>query len=124
MKAAVDRASSPESGRPGLVGAGAGAGADVDVGLDVGVGVGVPGPSAIGAVAIRAMLKRSHQCEGKPAAGRPRRVLRAPRIPEEASPRGYFLSERMGLVATGRGFTAAWAVPEVPGRAAVHASTS
>ncbi|GHB32638.1 hypothetical protein GCM10010306_027440 [Streptomyces umbrinus] len=99
-----------------MAGAGAGAGADV--------GLGVPGPSAIGAVAIRAMLKRSHQCEGKPAAGRPRRVLRAPRIPEEASPRGYFLGERMGLVATGRGFTAAWAVPEVPGRAAVHVSTS
>ncbi|WP_405953951.1 sialidase family protein [Streptomyces phaeochromogenes] len=51
-------------------------------------------------------------------------MRRAPRIPDEASPRGYFLGERMGLVATGRGFTAAWAVPEAPGRAAVHASAS
>ncbi|MDQ0954861.1 hypothetical protein QFZ24_008784 [Streptomyces phaeochromogenes] len=51
-------------------------------------------------------------------------MRRAPRIPDEASPRGYFLGERMGLVATGRGFTAAWAVPDAPGRAAVHASTS
>ncbi len=50
-------------------------------------------------------------------------MRRAPRIPDEASPRGYFLGEQMGLVATGHRFTAAWAMPDAPGRAAVHSSS-
>ncbi|MEV6996222.1 sialidase family protein [Streptomyces sp. NPDC093982] len=49
-------------------------------------------------------------------------MRKAPRIPDEASPRGYFLGEQMGLAATGRGFTAVWAKPDAPGRAAVYAS--
>ncbi|MEV1081268.1 sialidase family protein [Streptomyces sp. NPDC050211] len=48
-------------------------------------------------------------------------MRRAPRIPDEASPRGYFLGEQMGLVADKGGFMAAWAAPDTPGRAAVHA---
>lgn len=48
-------------------------------------------------------------------------MRQAPRIPDASSPRGYFLGEQMGLVATGHGFTAAWAAPDVPGRAAVYA---
>lgn len=47
-------------------------------------------------------------------------MRQAPRIPDASSPRGYFLGEQMGLVATDRGFTAAWAAPESPGRAAVY----
>ncbi|OLT10073.1 hypothetical protein BJF79_04915 [Actinomadura sp. CNU-125] len=47
----------------------------------------------------------------------------APRIPDEASPRGYFLGERMGLVAAGRTFAVAWAVPDAPGRAAAFVRT-
>ncbi|WP_405573659.1 glycoside hydrolase [Streptomyces sp. NBC_01167] len=47
-------------------------------------------------------------------------MRQAPRIPDASSPRGYFLGEQMGLAATGRGFAAAWAVPDVPGSAAVH----
>ncbi|MGW0822847.1 hypothetical protein [Streptomyces sp. NPDC002845] len=50
-------------------------------------------------------------------------MRQAPRIPDEASPRGYFLGEQTGLVATGHGFTSAWAEPDAPGRAAVHATT-
>ncbi len=48
-------------------------------------------------------------------------MRRAPRIPDASSPRGYFLGEQMGLAATDRGFAAAWAVPDAPGRAAIHA---
>ncbi|ANS62362.1 BNR/Asp-box repeat-containing protein [Streptomyces lincolnensis] len=69
-------------------------------------------------------------CAGSSATWRETRLTptpfdmrRAPRIPDEASPRGYFLGEQMGLVATGHRFTAAWAVPDAPGRAAVHSST-
>ncbi|MGC9542474.1 sialidase family protein [Streptomyces sp. UG1] len=50
-------------------------------------------------------------------------MRQAPRIPDEASPRGYFLGEQMGLVARTGGFTAAWAAPDTPGSAAIHAVT-
>ncbi|MFI9758971.1 hypothetical protein ACIHFB_13600 [Streptomyces sp. NPDC051963] len=50
-------------------------------------------------------------------------MRRAPRIPDESSPRGYFLGEQTGLVAAGSGFAAAWAAPDAPGSAAVHAVT-
>jgi hypothetical protein len=45
------------------------------------------------------------------------------RIPDEASSRGCFPGEQMGLVAPGHRFTAVWAEPDVPARAAVYAST-
>ncbi|MBE1537670.1 sialidase family protein [Actinomadura algeriensis] len=47
----------------------------------------------------------------------------APRIPDEASPRGYFLGEQAGLVAAGRAFVSAWAEPDAPGRAAAFVRT-
>ena len=50
-------------------------------------------------------------------------MRQAPRIPDEASPRGYFLGEQMGLVTRSGGFTAVWAAPDTPGSAAVHAVT-
>jgi hypothetical protein len=51
-------------------------------------------------------------------------MRQAPRIPDATSPRGFFLGEQMGLVATGGGFTSAYAVPDVPGRAAAHVRTT
>ncbi|MQY10017.1 hypothetical protein SRB5_01210 [Streptomyces sp. RB5] len=50
-------------------------------------------------------------------------MRRAPRIPDAASPRGYFLGEQMGLAARSGGFTAVWAAPDAPGSAAVHTVT-
>ncbi|WP_210592142.1 sialidase family protein [Streptomyces sp. GESEQ-35] len=50
-------------------------------------------------------------------------MRQAPRIPDEASPRGYFLGEQTGLIANRSGFAAAWAAPDEPGSAAVHAVT-
>ncbi|MCZ4512150.1 hypothetical protein O3Q52_29060 [Streptomyces sp. ActVer] len=72
----------------------------------------------------RRLYERRGDLAGDPADPDVVRHASAPRIPDEASPRGYFLGERMGLVASGRGFTAAWAVPDAPDRGAVHASTS
>lgn len=51
-------------------------------------------------------------------------MRQAPRIPDETSPRGYFLGEQMGLIATGHRFASVWAQPAEPGRAAVHATTT
>jgi hypothetical protein len=48
-------------------------------------------------------------------------MRKAPVIPDAASPRGFFLGERMGLTASGGGFVTAWAQPQGRGRAAVHA---
>ncbi|MFV2178259.1 sialidase family protein [Actinomadura sp. LOL_016] len=50
-------------------------------------------------------------------------MRRAPRIPDEASPRGYFLGEQAGLVAAGSAFVGAWAEPDAPGRAAAFVRT-
>ncbi|MFB4317689.1 sialidase family protein [Actinomadura sp. 21ATH] len=50
-------------------------------------------------------------------------MRRAPRIPDEDSPRGYFLGEQMGLAAAGGGFVTAWSMPDAPGRAAAYAAT-
>ncbi|QFG20758.1 sialidase family protein [Actinomadura sp. WMMB 499] len=51
-------------------------------------------------------------------------MRRAPRIPDEASPRGYFLGEQMGLAAAGGGFVSVWAEPDAPGRAAAFVRTT
>lgn len=50
-------------------------------------------------------------------------MRQAPRIPDASSPRGFFLGEQMGLVATGRGFTSTWATPDAPGSAAAYVRT-
>jgi hypothetical protein len=51
-------------------------------------------------------------------------MRQAPRIPDEASPRGYFLGEQMGLIASGHRFASVWAQPAEPGTAVVRATTT
>ncbi|MFC5753745.1 sialidase family protein [Actinomadura rugatobispora] len=51
-------------------------------------------------------------------------MRRAPRIPDASSPRGFFVGEQMGLVATGHGFTSTWSAPDAPACAAAHVRTT
>ncbi|GAA2636350.1 sialidase family protein [Actinomadura fulvescens] len=51
-------------------------------------------------------------------------MRQAPRIPDASSPRGFFLGEQMGLVATRHGFASAWAAPDSPNRAAAYFRTT